>query len=201
MRVVPRFNITPKAVRRLWRKSKAHLTLLRVYYSLELTLFLTIYFIAFSGKRLQLIDSLGHRADTIISLLLIAAFAGIHVLARRALLPKIERRYQPVRYDERKIFFELGPGSQHVTTVDQLYQTVADRIRNAFEGGNAALFVRDDATANFNLRVLSGDTGAFFVCFETLPKWNNRSADNVNCVSFNWRHTRMFFDPPVANFR
>jgi sigma-B regulation protein RsbU (phosphoserine phosphatase) len=159
MRVVPRFNITPKAVRRLWRKSKAHLTLLRVYYSLELTLFLTIYFIAFSGKRLQLIDSLGHRADTIISLLLIAAFAGIHVLARRALLPKIERRYQPVRYDERKIFFELGPGSQHVTTVDQLYQTVADRIRNAFEGGNAALFVRDDATANFNLRVLSGDTG------------------------------------------
>ena len=70
-------------------------------------------------------------------------------------LPKIELYYEPMPYDERKIFFDLGQGSQHVTTIDQLYQHLADRIRNELEACNAAIFIRDDATGNFNLRVLS----------------------------------------------
>jgi sigma-B regulation protein RsbU (phosphoserine phosphatase) len=156
MKVVPRLNLRPKGVRRLWRKSKAHLSVTRVYYSLELILFVTIYFVVFSGNRLRMIDSTGRRSDAIVSLVLVAAFIGIHIFARRSLLPKIERYYQPTRYDERKIFFELGPGAQHVNTVDQLYQNVADRIRNAFEASNAALFVCDNESGNFNLRVLSG---------------------------------------------
>src|SRR5689334_13044975 len=156
MRILPRLNIPKrKAARRLWLKCKARLTLRRIYYSVEIVLYIAIYFLVFSGSRLRTLDTFGHRTDAVVSLLLVTAFILIHVIARRRLLPKIESYYAPAPYDERKIFFDLGQGSQNVTSIDQLYQRVAERVRNALDASNAAIFVRDDATGNFNLRVLS----------------------------------------------
>ena len=86
---------TPKAARRLWRQSKGHLNVRRVYYSVEVILFAVIYFLVFSGSRLRVIDGFGRRTDAIVSLFLIGAFIVIHVIARRRLLPKIERYYEP----------------------------------------------------------------------------------------------------------
>ena len=105
---------------------------------------------------MRYIDSYGRRADVVVSLILVGSFIVFHVLARRRLLPKIELRYQPAPYDERKIFFDLGQGTRHVTSIDQLYQNLAERVRNALDASNAAIFVRDEATGNFNLRVMSG---------------------------------------------
>ena len=156
MRVFPRAKLpTPKAVRRLWRKSKGHLSFKRLYYAAELFLFIAVYFVVFSGSRLRFIDSFGGRTDLVVALILVAGFIGIHVLARRRLLPRIERRYQPAPYDERKIFFDLGPGTQHVTSIDQLYQNLAERVRDALDASNAAIFVRDETSGDFNLRVFS----------------------------------------------
>ena len=94
--------------------------------------------------------------DTIVSVLLLAFFVVTHVIARRKLLPKIESYYAPAPYDERKIFFDLGQGSQQVASIDQLYQRVAEKVRNALDASNAAIFIRDDTSGNFNLRVLTG---------------------------------------------
>src|SRR5689334_24019108 len=156
MRILPRLNIPKrKAARRLWLKCKARLTLRRIYYSVEIVLYIAIYFLVFSGSRLRTLDTFGHRTDAVVSLLLVAAFILIHVIARRRLLPKIESYYAPAPYDERKIFFDLGQGSQNVTSIDQLYQRVAERVRNALDASNAAIFVRDDASGHFKLRVLA----------------------------------------------
>src|SRR6185437_1757600 len=156
MRILPRLNMpTIKAARRLWRKCKTRLTLRRIYYSVEIILFVAIYLVVFSGSRLRTLDTFGHRTDAVVTLLLVAAFILIHVIARRRLLPKIESYYAPAPYDERKIFFDLGQGSQHVTSIDQLYQRVAERVRNALDASNAAIFVRDDASGHFKLRVLA----------------------------------------------
>lgn len=158
MRILPRVQIpNPKAARRLWRKSRGHFKLRRIYYASELILFTAIYFLVFSGSRLRAIDALGRRADTLISLALIATFILIHIAARRLLLPKIEGRYNPAPYDERKIFFDLGPGSQHVSTIGDLYLHLAERIRRALDASNAAIFTRDEKTGNFNLRVVTHD--------------------------------------------
>src|SRR5215212_12025652 len=100
MRILPRLNMpTNKAARRLWRKSKARLNLRRIYYSVETLLFIAIYFVVFSGSRLRTLDTFGHRTDAIISLLLVAAFILIHIVARRRLLPKLESYYAPAPYD------------------------------------------------------------------------------------------------------
>jgi len=172
MRILPRFNMPKrKAARRLWRKSKARLNLRRVYYSVELLLFLTIYFLVFSGSRLRTLDTFGRRTDAIVSLLLVATFILIHVIARRRLLPKIERYYAPAPYDERKIFFDLGQGSQNVTSIDQLYQRVAERVRNALdasnEQGGAHVVVEEvaalaHADASVEIHVVAHSAGSIF---------------------------------------
>src|ERR1051325_1646464 len=157
MRILPRVQLPKtKAARRLWRKSKGHLTLRRIYYTSELIIFTAIYLLVFSGSRLRAIDNLGQRTDAFVSLALVLAFIVIHVVARRSLLPKIESHYAPAPYDERKIFFDLGPGSQHVSTIGDLYHHLADRIRRALDASNAATFHRDEKTGNFNLRVVAG---------------------------------------------
>lgn len=157
MRILPRLNMpTRKAARRLWRHTKGHLTLKRIYYSIEVLLFTVIFVLVFSGSRLRFIDAWGGRMDTIVSVLLLAIFVVTHIVARRRLLPKIQRYYAPAPYDERKIFFDLGQGSQHVASIDQLYQRVAEKVRNALDASNAAIFIRDDSTGNFNLRILTG---------------------------------------------
>ena len=156
MSILPRLNkATPKTARRLWRRSKAHLTVRRVYYSIEAILFAVFFFVVFSGSRLRYIDAYGRRSDLIIALLLVSIFLLAHFLARRIILPRIEIYYEPTPYDERKIFFDLGQGAQQVSTIEQLYQQLAERIREALEASNAAIFVRDDLTGDFNLRVLS----------------------------------------------
>jgi phosphoserine phosphatase RsbU/P len=161
MRIFPRAKLpTPKAARRLWRKSKAHLNFRRIYYSAEIILFIVIYFAVLTGARLRFVDTYGRRADVVVSLILVAAFIVFHVLARRRLLPRIELHYQPAPYDERKIFFDLGQGTRQVTSIDQLYQNLAERVRNALDASNAAIFVRDEATGNFCLRVMSGQAAA-----------------------------------------
>ena len=96
--------------------------------------------------------------DTVVSVTLLLVFVVTHIVARRRLFPKIERYYAPAPYDERKIFFDLGQGSQHVASIDQLYQRVAEKVKNALDASNAAIFIRDDTSGNFNLRVLTGAT-------------------------------------------
>ena len=154
---MPRVQLpTSKAARRIWRKSKAHLKLRRIYYACEFLLFVVVYALVFSGSRLRALDAFGSRMDALVSLGLAGLFIVIHVVARRSLLPRIESHYAPAPYDERKIFFDLGPGSQHVTTIGDLYQHLAERIRRALDASNAAIFTRDEKTGHFNLRVVAG---------------------------------------------
>ena len=154
---MPRVQLpTSKAARRIWRKSKAHLKLRRIYYACEFLLFVVVYALVFSGSRLRALDAFGSRMDALVSLGLAGLFIVIHVVARRSLLPRIESHYAPAPYDERKIFFDLGPGSQHVTTIGDLYQHLAERIRRALDASNAAIFTCDEKTGNFNLRVVAG---------------------------------------------
>src|ERR1041385_4373116 len=161
MRILPRVQLPKtKAARRLWRKSKGHLTLRRIYYTSELIIFTAIFLLVFSGSRLRAIDTLGQRTDAFVSLALVLAFVLIHVIARRSLLPRIESHYAPAPYDERKIFFDLGPGSQHVSTIGDLYQHLAERIRRALDASNAAIFTRDEKTGHFNLRVVASTNEA-----------------------------------------
>jgi sigma-B regulation protein RsbU (phosphoserine phosphatase) len=122
----------------------------------ETLLVVIILGLIFSGSRLRFIDGFGRRADLVVALFLVALIIPLHSLVRRRILPRIERHYNPVPYDEHKIFFDLGQGTRTVSSIDQLYENLAARIRDAFEASSASIFVRDEASGDYHLRVLSG---------------------------------------------
>src|SRR5678816_4926350 len=156
VRVLPRVSMPkPKSIRRLKRQVKRHLSPRRIFYFIEGLVLVTIFLLIFSGGRLRFIDGFGRRSDLVVGLILVAATIPLHLFARRRLLPRIERRYNPAPYDEHKIFFDLGQGTRSVSSIDQLYENLADKIRDAFEASNAAIFVHDELTEDYNLRVLS----------------------------------------------
>src|SRR5258705_5518364 len=156
VRVLPRLSMPkPKSIRRLNRQIKRHLSPRRIFYFSESLVLLTVFVLIFSGSRIRFIDGFGRRSDLIVALLLVAAAIPLHFFARRRLLPRIERRYNPAPYDEHKIFFDLGQGTRTVSSIDQLYENLADKIREAFESSNAAIFVHDELAGDYNLRVLS----------------------------------------------
>jgi sigma-B regulation protein RsbU (phosphoserine phosphatase) len=135
---------------------KSHLSVRRVYYLIEALIVVVVFVLIFTGNRLKFIDGFGGRSDLVVALLLVALIILLHSLARRHILPQIERHYNPVPYDEHKIFFDLGQGTRTVSSIDQLYENLASRIREAFESSSTSIFVRDEATGDYNLRVLSG---------------------------------------------
>ena len=70
MRALPRIKLPkPKTARRLWRHSKDHISVRRVYYALEIATFVAICILIFSGRRLQFIDNFGRRASIDIALI------------------------------------------------------------------------------------------------------------------------------------
>ena len=75
-------------------------------------------------------------------------------MARRWLLRKFESYYAPAPYDERKIFLTRTRLTTRHHCRSPL-STSRERIRIALDAGNAAIFTRDEATGNFNLRVLA----------------------------------------------
>jgi len=161
MRVLPKVTLpSPKSVRRLRRRVRRHLTVRRVFYAGEAIVLIGLFVLVFSGSRLRYIDGYGRRSDLITGLLLFTLVLLIHYLARKHILTRIERHYTPVPYDEHKIFFDLGQGTRSVSSIDQLYESLAERIRGAFEAGTASIFVRDEDTGDYNLRVLAAHGNA-----------------------------------------
>jgi sigma-B regulation protein RsbU (phosphoserine phosphatase) len=156
MRVLPKVTLpSPKSVRRLRRRLRRHLTVRRVFYAVEAIVLIALFVLVFSGSRLRYIDGYGRRSDLITGVLLFALVLLVHYLARKHILTRIERHYTPVPYDEHKIFFDLGQGTRSVSSIDQLYESLAERIRGAFEAGTASIFVRDEDSGDYNLRVLA----------------------------------------------
>jgi sigma-B regulation protein RsbU (phosphoserine phosphatase) len=154
MRVLPRFTRPKvKSAKRFLRRLTPHLKVRRVVYALEVVLFASTFVILYSGGRARFVDGFGKRADLLGALLLIALFTLIHYLNRRFLTPRIERYFEPVPYSERKILLDLGQGSRTVSSIDQLYERLAQSIRQALEAVNVSIFVRDELSGDFVLRV------------------------------------------------
>ncbi|MBA2340501.1 MAG: SpoIIE family protein phosphatase [Pyrinomonadaceae bacterium] len=102
-----------------------------------------------TGSRAATLDGLGSRADFWAAAALVVLFCLLHIFARRRLLHVVERRFFPERYDERQIISDLGYAARGVTTLDQLFSLVAEKIENALHVDNISIFVLDDKTGDY----------------------------------------------------
>lgn len=156
MRILPRFA-RPKvrALGRGLRRLRRYLSVARVVIIVELLLIIVVMIFLLTGGRGAFFDRIWNRADAIIIALAALGFFPLHLLVRRYILPRLEQYFNPVKYDERRILFDLGQEARAATSLDQLYRSIVTRIGEAFKSEDVSIFVRDDATNNYLCRMSS----------------------------------------------
>lgn len=156
MRLFPRFR-RPK-FRRLnqrLRRLHRHLSVTRVVTTVEWLVFGLIIILAMTKGQAALASSFGQRADVAALVAALLACVVLHASLKTYLLPRIRRYFSPVSYNERRILADLGQEARKATDTDHLFSLIVGRIGDALQAEDVSIFVRDEATGNFVLRVSS----------------------------------------------
>ncbi|HKC62334.1 MAG TPA: hypothetical protein VKB86_01795, partial [Pyrinomonadaceae bacterium] len=82
-------------------------------------------------------------------ILLFTLVALLHLSVARRITLRIEARLAPAAYDERRILLDINEEARTANSLRQFYDSVLTRLREALEAENVAIFVRDEATAEF----------------------------------------------------
>lgn len=156
MRVLPRFTLPRfRQLMHKLRRIRRHLTVARVLYGCELLLFGMALVYLFTGSRAAWLDALGRRADLLAATAALGGFAALHQLSKRYLLPLLEAYFSPVKYDDRRILFDLGQEARAATDIAHLFRLIVERIGDALHAEDVSIFARDEKTGDFLLRVSS----------------------------------------------
>lgn len=156
MRIFPRFRrprLKPVAQKlRRWRR---HLSVPGAVVLVEGLIGGGILLFVLTGGRAAFVDAFGRRADLTALALAFALLAALHAVVKRYLLPRLERYFSPVSYDQRRILFDLGQEARRATDVNHLYRLIVSRIGEALQAADASLFVRDEVTGDYLRRASS----------------------------------------------
>jgi sigma-B regulation protein RsbU (phosphoserine phosphatase) len=154
MRILPRFTLPNfRPLRHRLRQAKRRLTVARAFLGCELVLFGVTLLFVFTGARAAWIDRQGRRADLLAAAFVVAGFMLFHQLAQRYLVPRLEQYFSPVNYDDRRILFDLGQEARAAADITHLFGLIVRRIGEALHAEDVSIFVRDEMTGDYPLRV------------------------------------------------
>jgi sigma-B regulation protein RsbU (phosphoserine phosphatase) len=156
MRLFPRFR-RPK-FRRLnqrLQRLRRHMSVTRMVFIVEWLLFIGILFVALKTGQAALVNSFGQHADVAALVMALLVCAVLHFIVKAYLLPRIQHYFSPVSYDERRILSDLGQEARKATDTDHLFSLIVGRIGDALRAEDVSIFVRDETTGNYLLRVSS----------------------------------------------
>jgi phosphoserine phosphatase RsbU/P len=173
MRIFPRIRRPSlKPVAQRLRRLRQRLSVARVVVVVELLIFSGVLLLALTGGRAAFVDSFGQRADLVALAMALTFLAALHIVVKRRLLPRIERYFSPVSYDERRILFDLGQESRRAKDIDHLFGLIVGQIGEALQATDASIFVRDEATGDYVRRASSSQA-------TSQPVSNDSSGDGL----------------------
>lgn len=154
MRILPRFYF-PRRLRlaRKARQLRPLLTVARLTLALELALFASALLFVINAGRAALVDRFRHYTGWLLLTISFMFFGLLHMVAARRLVRVVEKRFSPAEYDDRRILFDLGQEARSATSLDNLYDSIVNRIRDALGAENVSIFVRDDETGDYVCRI------------------------------------------------
>jgi sigma-B regulation protein RsbU (phosphoserine phosphatase) len=154
MRILPRFYLSrTRRLSRRWRQWRRHLTVARIALVIELIIFACALLFALTASRGALLDRLRQHTGLLMLTASFLFFGLLHLVATRRLIRLVERRLSPAEYDDRRILFDLGQEARSATSLDNLYDSIVQRIKDALETENVSIFVRDDETGDYVCRI------------------------------------------------
>jgi len=126
----------------------------------ESVIFGGVLLLTLTGARAAYIDSFGQRADLVALALALTFLAALHSVVKRYFLPRIERYFSPVKYDERRILIELGQEARRAKDIDHLFRLIVGQIGEALQAADVSIFALEEATGDYALRASSSQTTA-----------------------------------------
>lgn len=97
--------------------------------------------------------STGRRSDLAGAVTALGLIGLMLALVLRRVTNVIDRRAGRDAYDEHRILDDLGHAARAVTTIEQLFKLVVDKIQDALHTESVSIFVRDDATGDYVCRL------------------------------------------------
>ena len=136
-------------VRLILRRSVRYLLISRGFIIIQAVVVFAVLSFLLTGSRLAAIDSLGDRADIIVTMAATAlAIAGLTFLNQRV-MPIIDRRFFRESYDAQQVLSELGLEMRKVSTVEQLLERAVAKIQDALHVENVTIFIRDQDSGEY----------------------------------------------------
>ncbi len=150
---IVRHQVIP--VRLILRRGVRYLLISRGFIIIQaVVVFATLSFLL-TGTRLAAIDSLGERADIVVTMAATAlAIAGLTFLNQRV-MPMIDRKFFRESYDAQQVLSELGMEMRRVSTVQQLLERAVAKIQDALHVENVTIFLRDQETGDYTCAISS----------------------------------------------
>ena len=74
-------------------------------------------------------------------------------------MPRLERRFFPTPYEERRIFFSVSQEVRAASNLKQLYAAIARRIAESFEANTVSILVRNEVNGDYVCSASSSQTG------------------------------------------
>lgn len=150
---IVRHQVIP--VRLILRRSVRYLLVSRGFIIIQAVVVFAVLSFLLTGSRLAAIDSLGDRADIVVTMAATAlAIAALTFLNQRV-MPIIDRRFFRESYDAQQVLSELGMEMRRVSTVPQLLERAVAKIQDALHVENATIFLRDRETGDYTCAITS----------------------------------------------
>ena len=150
---IVRHQVIP--VRLILRRSVRYLLVSRGFIIIQAVVVFAVLSFLLTGSRLAAIDSLGERADIVVTMAATAlAIAGLTFLNQQV-MPMIDRRFFRESYDAQQVLSELGMEMRRVSTVQQLLERAVAKIQDALHVENVTIFLRDQETGDYSCAISS----------------------------------------------
>ena len=150
---IVRHQVIP--VRLILRRSVRYLLVSRGFIIIQAVVVFAVLSFLLTGSRLAAIDSLGERADIVVTMAATAlAIAGLTFLNQQV-MPMIDRRFFRESYDAQQVLSELGMEMRRVSTVQQLLERTVAKIQDALHVENVTIFLRDQETGDYSCAISS----------------------------------------------
>jgi sigma-B regulation protein RsbU (phosphoserine phosphatase) len=150
---IVRHQVIP--VRLILRRSVRYLLVSRGFIIIQAVVVFGILSFLLTGSRLAAIDSLGERADIVVTMAATAlAIAGLTFVNQRV-MPMIDRKFFRESYDAQQVLSELGMEMRRVSTVPQLLERAVAKIQDALHVENITIFLLDRDTGDYTCAISS----------------------------------------------
>jgi phosphoserine phosphatase RsbU/P len=137
------------------RRGVRYLLVSRGFLTVEAATIFAILSFFLTGNRIEIIDSLGSRADVVAAMGATIVATLILRFVNRRVMPIIDRRFFRETYDSQQILSDLGQAVRTVATIDEMLELAVVKIQDALHLETISIFLKNEDKRDYYCAITS----------------------------------------------